>query len=146
MSGIQQLKCKSCGGTLSYNGSSVIKCSYCDTINLINGISMAMPVTSNRVRKPFVTICRINGEASTVIVSSTTKTVRTEELINGLLCDTIEFDMLSRVKLAKYANIDLEILAEAFKLKDMNDNNLNSWVETYESKSVMDFYIDLQNK
>lgn len=115
----KKLVCESCGANLNtcdigvnmQLGISKIGCPYCGTTTVLSmGSSVNNP--ARKTVKPYVVVLSINAESANVRLNGVERVVKSSELRDLLMNDKIELDILSRAKLARVFNIDLDAIAD----------------------------------
>ena len=114
---LKKLMCESCGAQLNSGdvhtdmlGISKITCAYCGTTTLL---SMGYNRSTNKTVKPYVVVLSIDAESANVRLNGVERVVKSSELRDLLIDDKIELDILSRAKVARVFNIDLDAIANA---------------------------------
>ena len=112
--GIVRLQCKSCGAKLPHNnietdiyGNSKVQCEYCGIITVLSKEKVSNGVQA----KPYIVVLSMSDSKANVRINGLERVVNSEDLKEALLNDTAGFDILSRAKIARVFNIDLDELA-----------------------------------
>ena len=121
------LKCKACGAKLDVSnietdiyGVSKIKCEYCRIVTILNN-SNTINMNGSKI-KPSIAVLDIDSNKAIVTINGLNKIVNSEDLKIALLNDTIELDILSRARIAKVFNIDLEALASDIRERNRKES------------------------
>lgn len=137
--GIVKLQCKSCGAKLPHNnietdiyGNSKVQCEYCGIFTVLSSARVANGVKA----KPYIVVLSISDSKASVRINGLERVVNSEDLKEALLNDTASFDILSRAKIAKVFNIDLDEIAA----KELEHRRQDI---KYNRESVGDFLAEL---
>lgn len=121
---IVKLQCKSCGAKLPHNnieadiyGNSKVQCEYCGIFTVLSNAKVNNGVKT----KPYIVVLSMSDSKAHVRINGLERVVNSEDLKEALLADTADFDILSRARVAKKFNIDLEELANKDKEHRIQD-------------------------